>query len=68
MVKDERIPSVLCSARKIRTHAEWKVEIHIVRATPPSICSKRSRISFAALFVKVMARISLGRARPAAMR
>ena len=52
----------------MRAHIEWKVLTHIVRATPPTRSSMRSRISPAALLVKVMARISSGRAWPAAMR
>jgi hypothetical protein len=37
---------------------------HIARARAPTSASTRSRISAAALLVKVMARISLGRAAP----
>ena len=44
----------------MRPHAEWKVRIQIERATPPSMSSSRSRISPAALFVNVIARISCG--------
>ena len=44
----------------MRPQAEWNVITHIVRAIPPRTPSSRSRISPAALFVKVMARISCG--------
>ena len=47
-------------ARSIRPQAAWKVRIQIARACRPSICSRRSRISPAALFVNVIARISFG--------
>ena len=44
--------------RRIRTHIEWKVETHIRSPEPgPSNPSIRSRISRAALFVNVMAKI-----------
>jgi hypothetical protein len=46
----------------MRTHAEWNVEIHIPRASSPMYMPIRSRISAAALLVKVMARIWLGHA------
>ena len=52
----------------MRAQAEWKVITHIRRETPPTSSSTRSRISPAALLVKVMARISLGRACPVATR
>ena len=44
----------------MRPQAEWKVRIQIARATGPSIVISRSRISPAALFVNVIARISFG--------
>ena len=44
----------------MRTHAEWNVETHIFSATGPTRVLTRWRISWAALFVKVMARISNG--------
>ena len=44
----------------MRPHAAWKVRIQIARATGPSRSSSRSRISPAALFVNVIARISFG--------
>jgi hypothetical protein len=44
----------------MRPHAEWNVMIQIARATFPSCRSTRSFISAAALFVKVIARISFG--------
>ena len=53
----------------MRRQAEWKVETHIVRiALPPNADSSLSRISLAALFVNVMAKICPGAARPEAMR
>ena len=48
----------------MRAQAEWKVITHIARARAPTSASTRSRISCAALLVKVIARISPG-ARPA---
>src|SRR4051795_8567026 len=47
----------------MRAHAAWKVITHIDRVDRPRSSSTRSRISWAALFVKVMARISPARAR-----
>src|SRR5690348_14770771 len=44
----------------MRPHAEWKVRIQIARAFGPTAASIRSRISPAALFVNVIARISFG--------
>ena len=44
----------------MRPQAAWKVRIQIARAVCPSIRSSRSRISPAALFVNVIARISFG--------
>ena len=44
----------------MRPQAAWKVRIHAARAWRPSIRSSRSRISPAALFVNVIARISFG--------
>gem|GEM_PF-4203493 len=61
-------PRVLASRRRIRTHREWNVEIHMVRAESPTSSAIRSRISAAALLVNVMARISPRRARPMASR
>jgi hypothetical protein len=59
-------PSRGASVRRIRAHAEWNVITHIARETPPISAATRSRISCAALLVNVIARISLGRARPVA--
>ena len=50
----------------MRAQAEWKVITHIARARPPTSSSTRSRISAAALLVKVIARISLGSRLPRA--
>ena len=47
----------------MRAQAEWKVITHIARVRRPSRSSTRSRISCAALFVKVIARISPARTR-----
>ena len=47
-------------ARRIRTHAEWNVDTHIVRTTGPTSTPTRSRISAAALLVNVIARIFEG--------
>ena len=47
----------------MRTHMEWKVDTHMPRERVPTSCAKRSRISAAALLVKVMAKISQGAAR-----
>jgi len=52
----------------MRTHAEWNVMTHIARARRPTSAATRDAISAAALFVKVMARISLGSTSRAASR
>ena len=56
------MPMTSAWRRRMRTHAEWNVEIHMPSDAPPTRCSTRSRISFAALLVKVIARIWLGHA------
>src|SRR6266545_6655990 len=48
------------SRRRMRTHAEWNVDTHILAATGPISAATRVFISSAALLVKVMARISNG--------
>src|SRR5215211_2889829 len=48
----------------MRAQAAWKVMTHMDRVEWPSSSSTRSRISWAALLVNVIARISPGRARP----
>src|SRR3954453_1679693 len=48
----------------MRAQAEWNVITHMARARLPTSCSTRSRISWAALLVKVIARISPGPACP----
>ena len=58
------IPTFVASRRRIRTQAEWKVMTHIALARGPTSSSTRSRISAAALLVKVIARISPGSASP----
>ena len=42
--------------RRIRTQVEWNVDTHMLRARGPIRWATRSRISAAALLVKVMAR------------
>ena len=56
MEKDERMPTLSASRLRMRTHALWNVMTHMARARGPTRASTRSRISAAALFVKVMAR------------
>ncbi len=56
------IPIASACRRRMRTHAEWKVLIHMPSAAPPTRFAMRSRISAAALFVNVIARIWLGHA------
>ncbi len=55
-------PNCSASRRRMRTHAEWNVEIHMPCARSPISWPTRSRISPAALFVNVIARIWLGHA------
>src|SRR4029453_8522684 len=50
-------PACWCSARRMRTHAEWNVDTHISRARGPTSAATRSFISPAALFVNVIAMI-----------
>src|SRR4051794_41148104 len=52
----------------MRAHAEWKVMTHIARVRRPTSDSTRSRISCAALLVKVIARIWPGCTAPDATR
>jgi hypothetical protein len=51
----------------VQHRALWNVLTHIMRATPPTRAATRSRISAAALLVKVMARIEPGWAPRAAI-
>ena len=60
MVKLVSNPILSIYRLKIRTQAEWKVETHILSEPWPTIALMRSRISPAALFVKVMARMFQG--------
>ena len=62
MEKPDLSPMDLPSRLRMRTQAEWKVETHMRWATGPISEPSRSRISAAALLVKVMARIWLGHA------
>ena len=48
------------SRRRIRTQTEWNVESQMPVASAPSSFSTRSRISPAALFVNVTARMPSG--------
>ncbi len=48
-------PTVSPSSRSRRTPSAWKVQISTLRASRPTSCLARSRISAAALLVKVMA-------------
>ena len=57
MVKVDFKPRAAASRRSTRTQKLWKVEIHMCLARGPTSASIRSRISAAALLVKVMARI-----------
>src|SRR6478735_1477890 len=54
------MPTLAASRRRMRTQAEWKVMTHMARARGPTSAATRSRISAAALLVKVMARICPG--------
>ena len=45
--------------RRMRTHMLWMVQIHMLSA-PSIIFARRSFISFAALLVKVIAKIDEG--------
>src|SRR3954451_20889477 len=58
MVKLDRTPISVASARRIRTHIEWNVDTHMERARGPTRSATRSFISAAALLVKVIAMIS----------
>ena len=62
MEKPDASPIDWPSRLRMRTHAEWNVDTHMRWATGPIRPSRRSRISAAALLVKVMARIWLGHA------
>ena len=53
-------PSTLPSSRTMRTPRAWKVHTSTSLARLPMRCCARSRISDAALFVKVMAAMRLG--------
>ena len=51
---------VIDGQRSMRTHMLWNVDTHMPRVRGPTSATRRSRISAAALFVNVMARISHG--------
>ena len=61
MVKLLVYPMASASSRNIRTHMAWKVQTHMPRVPSGKMAARRSRISAAALLVKVMARICQGR-------
>src|SRR6266511_2068534 len=63
MENDERIPIAFASRRRMRAHAEWKVDTHIRCATGPTSAPTRSFISPAALVVNVIARSANGESR-----
>ena len=50
------MPTLVASRRRMRTQALWNVITHIALARGPTSAATRSRISAAALLVKVMAR------------
>ena len=52
-------PRFSANMRRMRTHMLWMVHTHMLSA-PSIMAERRSFISFAALLVKVMARIDEG--------
>src|SRR5262249_45859717 len=68
MTKERVRPTFSASRRRIVAAAEWKVATLRSEAQGPSRTSRRSRISRAALFVKVTARIRHGGTRRARTR
>ena len=60
-------PSRSAYMRRMRTHMLWMVQIHML-SLPSTISERRTRISFAALLVKVMARMDEGRTPFSSMR
>ena len=69
MVKLEWRPTSSAWLRSMRAATEWKVPSHgMPSIAPPLIADTRSRISRAALLVKVTARIWLGQALRVAIR
>ena len=61
MVKFALYPSHSISSRRTRTQKEWNVDMTIsFAAFLPTSCATRSRISSAAFFVNVTARILAG--------
>ncbi|MNC91415.1 hypothetical protein D3C83_76740 [compost metagenome] len=57
MVKSRLRPMLWASRRNNRAHSAWNVETHMARQSVSSSRSTRSRISWAALLVKVTAMI-----------
>ena len=68
MVKLGLKPTSSACMRKILAPIEWKVPSHGMACSDPANVATRSRISRAALLVKVTARISCARARPSEIR
>ena len=68
MTKSRDRPIAGASRRRSRAHSEWNVDSHILPQSEPSNDSTRVRISSAALFVNVTARISCGSACPSPTR
>src|SRR5260221_3964723 len=68
MTKSRERPIAGASRRRRRAHSEWKVETHMRPQLSPRSASTRARISSAALFVKVTARISCDCAWPSPTR
>ena len=64
MTKSRERPTWAASRRSSRAQSAWKVEIHMPADVVPSSAATRSRISSAALFVKVTASTSPGSATP----
>ena len=64
MVKPEVSPTSSACRRSIRAQSAWKVPSHSPSAGRPRMAPTRSRISRAALLVKVTASTWLGKARP----
>jgi hypothetical protein len=68
MTKSRERPICGASRRSSRAQSAWKVEIHIRWQSARSSASTRARISPAALFVKVTARMRSASARPSLTR
>ena len=64
MTKSRERPTCGASRRRSLAQRAWKVEIHMPDEVVPTSEATRSRISSAALFVKVTASTSAGSAIP----